>query len=96
MESRSKPSYTAYDNVNSTIYVGKDSLSSVNGAGLIRYPYAKSTPDWWMMKIPKIKLYNEKDMVKYLEICYPSGKELLSSIQKEYLPLSNKRQGNPI
>lgn len=35
----------SYDNGNSAIYLGKDSLSSINGAGLIRHPYGKSIPD---------------------------------------------------
>lgn len=34
-------SLPAYDNGNSAIYLGKDSLSSINGAGLIRYLYGK-------------------------------------------------------
>lgn len=48
-------SYTAYDNGNSAMYLGKGSLSSINGAGLIWYPYGKSIPDEWLMKIQKIK-----------------------------------------
>lgn len=30
-------------------------------------------------------------MVKYLDICYASGKGLISRIQKEHLHISNKR-----